>query len=870
MADDGQIQTSMQTAPVEQPGITPVSQPTMMRYRPPSLGDDGQGNLMALARSLSSMDASLGTLVDQQQQQADQYDKVRAQSDFIKNNSEGYATAVQQGKIPAYASPAYVSAYKQTEGAVAGNDLQQKFNAAYDAWGGKNSDDPNAYSQFAQGFLAQNLNTNDKDVLTGLMPHVNQMIQQGQARYIQDKHNATVAGSINANTAVMDNSLVTMRNQAQENGQPLNLDAGWSTLMNQRNSYLKSGGTATQIDNKIIDTITSQAIQARGMGGPEILTMLDRNVPGTNYTYAETPYGQAQKQQTLSTLENMGRRAIAENKVKLDAANKAELGDVTTRTLTSLAANPNQPVPDSLIQEGSKAGLDPQFRVHVAQWQDTLRKNLGTSDPQDILALNWSIINGDHDAIGNAMQNGKIHTAGELRDALALQAKTSKAQDVMSPIMKSGQVTQLIAAIKDRTLAKGDITQMFAPGGMTNAGLGLTYSLHNQIQDWAIAHPNATEQDRYNAIAAIGKSVLDTINTTGGTPTVTMQPGAPANPYLQAGQNTLSGQPVPPSPAPNAVNPQAQAPAASNVTPRDQAVRQQIGAPGTPNQPTAAISDPVVVNGWLKSLPPMTQTRLAAHAQQRGEPLEAVAARAYAASKQSPMGQSASPPTQGQGAPQVPADMGTQLHQALSNWKETDPNSPAVMHQLQTSFLSALHSTGQSGSYTLAAIKDNPKAAHILDFVAGPESHGNYNAYFGHTNSSEDLSRMTVNQVLQWQKQRTDSGSPSSATGRYQLTHDTLGNLKTQLGLTGNEKFTPQMQDTLALQLLKNRGYDRWRTGQMSDTTFANNLAKEWASLPDVHTGRSHYEGDGLNHALVSPRQVSDTLASTRAIQEKD
>lgn len=995
----------MQTAPVTQPDITPVAQPAPMMYRPPAAPDAGQGNLMNLARSLSNMDSTLGTIVDQRQQQSDQYDKIQAQADFVKNNSEGYSTAVQQGKIPAYASPSYVSAYKQAEGGVAGFDLQQKFDAAYDAWGGKNSDDPNAYHQFVSGFLAQNVASNDKDVLAGLMPHINQMVAQGQAEYIQDKHNATVTGFTNATTANMDNSIVTMRNKALSSGTELNLDGGWKALMDQRTAYTSAGGKASDIDNKLIDTITSQAIQARGQGGVQILSLLDRNVPGTNYTYAETPYGQAQKEQTLTALENMGRRAIADAKTQTDAANKAELGDVQTRVITSLIQNPGQPVPEALIRQGEKAGLDPEFRVHVAQWQDTLMKNAGTSNPQDLLDLNWSIMHGGGmSVVTEAMENGKIKNRADLQNAVDLVAKTNKAQDLMAPIMKSAQVTTLMATIKQRTLSKDDLNQTFAPGGMSNAGLGLAYSFQRQLQDWALAHPNANEQEQQGAIAVIGKGVLDSIGGPSTSPTVTIPQGAPPNPYLAPGQNTLEGKPVAPQPA----SAPAAAPQAKPPAPPPQRQPQQHAA-----------VDPVVVDGWYKSLPPQTQTQLATYAQQRGESLAAVTARAYAASgSAAPAGQSASPFPGGQNAqpgntsedsgltaaqlysrnlqwvapgahtfntalspqdegafrqwltqnkvpfdpnettpdydmrgfwealqrkdpkassaidpndgkmhypdywktpydatfsnqsqwatkdaphwtdddklvapdgkvvwddkqphgglqqpgaaPQVPGDLGQQFSSALKTWKEGDPNSPMVMHQLQTAFLSALHTStqGSNGSYTLAALKDNPKAAHILDFVAGSETRGDYNAYYGGSQHPVDLSKGTVNQVLSWQKQRTKAGSPSSATGRYQFTYATLSQLKTQLGLTGSEKFTPQLQDTLALQLLKNRGYDRWRTGKMSDTTFANNLAEEWAALPNMHTGQSHYEGDGLNHATVTPAQVSRELGGARAVPE--
>ena len=191
----------MQTAPIEQPQRQPAAQPTPVRFVAPATPDLGQQQMETLAQSLSGFDSGLQAYLDQKQQQQDARDAALAQADFHKKNAEGYAQAVQDGKIPAFASQAYVQSYKETQGAVAGDDLIQKFNAAYDQWGGKNSDDPNAFHDSMTGFVQQNISTNDPDVLRGLMPKVSQLTEEAQERYIQDRHTATVTGSTDAHIA---------------------------------------------------------------------------------------------------------------------------------------------------------------------------------------------------------------------------------------------------------------------------------------------------------------------------------------------------------------------------------------------------------------------------------------------------------------------------------------------------------------------------------------------------------------------------------------------------------------------------------------------------------------------------------------------
>ena len=56
----------------------------------------------------------------------------------------------------------------------------------------------------------------------------------------------------------------------------------------------------------------------------------------------------------------------------------------------------------------------------------------------------------------------------------------------------------------------------------------------------------------------------------------------------------------------------------------------------------------------------------------------------------------------------------------------------------------------------------------------------------------------------------------------------------------------------LAIALIEGRGLNRYMEGKLSLENFANNLAHEWAGLPLVtgpNTGKSAYDGDGLNKA---------------------
>lgn len=159
----------------------------------------------------------------------------------------------------------------------------------------------------------------------------------------------------------------------------------------------------------------------------------------------------------------------------------------------------------------------------------------------------------------------------------------------------------------------------------------------------------------------------------------------------------------------------------------------------------------------------------------------------------------------------------------------------------------------------------------LLDFIAGPESGGDYNVVWGGIakkhRPTKPLVTMTIAQVLDWQDS-IDSLYPSEAAGRYQIMEDTLRPLPPSAGLLPSSLFDEGNQDKLATVLLKRRGLDKYLVGVISAEEFANSLAHEWASLPMVSgpkKGRSVYSGDGLNKSHVS---VDAFLAAVRSAKD--
>lgn len=167
----------------------------------------------------------------------------------------------------------------------------------------------------------------------------------------------------------------------------------------------------------------------------------------------------------------------------------------------------------------------------------------------------------------------------------------------------------------------------------------------------------------------------------------------------------------------------------------------------------------------------------------------------------------------------------------------------------------------------------------VFGLIGQLESRSDYNTMAGGGNKKQ-LTSMTINEVLQYQNSR---GTNMKAAGKWQIMPNTLRGLKKSMNLTGDELFTPEMQDRMAFELAMNRkGYRQFAKATGGEKlalmgAAQNDLAKEWASMPMANDAegmhrlkqlRSKFQQDLTKGAKVSKRgrqiaNMSDTELQT-------
>jgi muramidase (phage lysozyme) len=868
--------------------VRPVASPVDTYQGPPA----ANAGLMGLAEGLQGLNAGLSAVIQKRAKERMVEDQATAEALAQKNRNVGYSDAVRQGLIPADASKTFVQTYKMTQGSIAGARLAQQAQAAYDSWDGKDSDDPADFDKFLGEFVKNNVNEEDPWVLKGLLPAINDIGTSLGNRYAQDRHAKFYGGLTTAYGAQANQALEAGADNIGEDGK-VDYTPAFEAVEKLGADKVAVGVKEEDAWNMAMQTVAATALSRKD---PALLDFFDRKVPGKDYTYGETPEGQKLRLETKTSLDNILKSEMSAAYTQQEREDKAKKDAYTASVIEALASDPNAPIPEDVLAGGSK--YDSQFRVHVLEWQKTLAEGGHVGDPGRLSTLWTDIINGGkmkadgsrmsmEETFRDALASGVLVNKADIQAAWELSQTVTKAGSKGAALIDGSAARFFIGIVTKRAAA--DPLDPFAPEGVNDKGAQAILEFRKRVMDWAANHPDATPQEQEDFIQKAGSAMVALFPSEG-------EQGSGSASVPSSGAPALQGTPNAPPPAQPSPSPSA--PPAPGGGQSGTGWGSQYGLPpsGEPSSgsvypPSAPVGE---ATGWFQGLSPAAQETVRSTAAKQGLSVDQLIGTVYGnpglrqsieAIKGSalPDKQSMAPSTP-DGTPVTPASFDPQqatvaIQSATQDIQERDPqlyqaiqsgdigsaierlsNYASMAGEFDKVLTEQLDATHTSvGTYTLATIKDDPKAARILDFVSSLESRGNYNAVSGNAKASEDLSQITLAEVIA--KQKKGWGGPSSAIGRYQIIRKTMQGLIQQMGLPLTTKFTPELQDRMAVQLLKNRGYDDFVAGKMSSQAFAIQLAMEWASMPRPDTGRSHYAGDAVgNKSLTSASKVMRLL----------
>lgn len=451
---------------------------------------------------------------------------------------------------------------------------------------------------------------------------------------------------------------------------------------------------------------------------------------------------------------------------------------------------------DQKLIDQAKKNGDPTIEIRSREWRKTISE--GVTDPQKLAQWYDDVASGRMTP-KKALQTGLINGVfGTAEDirSAASFVQSFETSEDTITTTLNGQVARQVQEVIRQRTVGVDPTTLNPLAGTSDEGLEATADFRQLVTRWIINNPNATLPEIEEQVTKFGKMITDRFQ-------------APADPFTEGARYERD-------PALEFQNPYSTPPAQSEqVSPEAQPTGEQPAAP-TPEEEEQARRRGMGVEEyrrWLQEQNPQNGA---------GEGIQP-----------SPISYNPDDPDLGEG-------------DASGNGL-----TPQIAEQL----------IDQAFEQSIASeLTPGDQEASLLSLIRKHEARGNYNAVFGNANSDFDLSQLTVDEILAQQQEARKRGAKSTAIGAYQFIYKTLRGLKAEMGLTGNEKFTPELQDKMGVALLNRRGLQSFRAGRISKKQFALSLSQEWAALPNPNTGRSFYAGDGLNRSLVSTQKVYAAL----------
>lgn len=154
----------------------------------------------------------------------------------------------------------------------------------------------------------------------------------------------------------------------------------------------------------------------------------------------------------------------------------------------------------------------------------------------------------------------------------------------------------------------------------------------------------------------------------------------------------------------------------------------------------------------------------------------------------------------------------------------------------------------------------------LLGYLEGPDGYDDITG-FTDLRPTKPVTRMSINEVLDFQRMLRQHGEESSAMGRYQFIYKTLDYLTALHGIDRSKLFDRRMQDSLARLEMRRCGfYDP----NLSIAGIGDCLAGTWAALPLLtgsRRGQSQYRATGINAARTSP-EVFEAILRARTVEK--
>ena len=475
--------------------IQGIASPVSTYVRP---ADPARSPLHELAEGLASFDSGLRTFLDSRKQETEEADKARAIADFHRNNQTSFAEAVRTGKIPPTASKSYVEWYKRQQGHLAGLKLADKFAIDYQQWEGRNGDDPNAFGQFVTGWTAANIgDEQDPNILEGLVPHIDKIVDGGYDAFSQDRANSLRSKAQATQGAIVTDSLIRSAEAGRVEGS-VDYDGLWSGLMTQRDEAISKGERGEDFDKLMVDSII---LQAEESGDSDMLKLLDKVTPGSELPMGRNPEVREKRMRALDRISNKQASMATDQAQLREKQEKQRHEQLLSEAVLKLSSG--EDVPEETITELSRR--DGEIRYKLAKYKKEYGDLDTVEDPQALMHLYEEIDGGAGKAFVLQMRE-----KGVIKDPATFLKAIDRVDSIRKATGDGGVLTSptyrdTVKFITNAT-GYGDLS-LDGLRGLSPEGMEALYDYRNILLDWGVRNPKAPPVEREKAAKEAGEFI---------------------------------------------------------------------------------------------------------------------------------------------------------------------------------------------------------------------------------------------------------------------------------------------------------------------------------------------------------------------------
>ena len=473
--------------------LRPVAAPVNTYVRPP---EPAPSNLHQLADALQNFSHNIGGLLKERNQKNDERDKYLGQKAALEANGMGYAEAVKAGKIPSYASPLFVSSFKETQGSIVGKRMANSLLDQYLNSDMRSNQDPAAVDAWIGDQIKALGLPDDPDVLKGALPYLTGTSESIYNQNAKDRNETLYNNALNASIASSSMDVDAFEDRYLTTAGPQDYDAMWAALTKNRQAAMDAGMRPEDYDKSLLAMISSKALEHND---PALLSLLSNKLPGQQFKLSDTLEGQQTINQTLSALEVQQNRIEAEQKAAQTAKDNKLKDEGTAFIINQLAENPAAQFDGAFLSQMEK--VDPTIRVRIKDWAKGFSDQ--PEDPEEIMRLQEAILNGGgQQVILDAMgPNGVIHSQATVAQLYNLSNSVSGRD--MSAVLENQAVKDSLKVIQTR-FPVGDDLLAIDPSAVSPDGTAARADYLSAMYAWRKANPDAT----YDQIALQAQTTL--------------------------------------------------------------------------------------------------------------------------------------------------------------------------------------------------------------------------------------------------------------------------------------------------------------------------------------------------------------------------